>query len=59
MSFDKHVSEVCMASYFHFRALHHIQSSLTIDAAKIVASAIEGSRLDLLAHLYKICPVFS
>ena len=34
MSFDKHVSEVCRASYFHIRALRR------------VASAIVGSRLD-------------
>ena len=46
MSFDKHVSEVCRASYFHIRALHHIRSSLTTDATKTVASAIVGSRLD-------------
>ena len=38
MSFNKHVSEVCRASYFHIRALRHIRSSLTTDAAKIVAS---------------------
>ena len=42
----KHVSEVGKASYFHIRALRHIRSSLTIDAAKTVASAIVGSRLD-------------
>ena len=46
MSFDKHVSEVCRASYFHIRALRHIRSSLTTDTAKTVASAIVGSRLD-------------
>ena len=46
MSFDKHVSEACRASYFHIRALRHIRSSLTTDAAKTVASAIVGSRLD-------------
>ena len=46
MSFDKHVYEVCRASYFHIRALRHIRSSLITDAAKIVASAIVGSRLD-------------
>ena len=27
MSFDKHVSEICKASYFHIRALRHIRSS--------------------------------
>ena len=43
---DKHVSEVCRASYFHIRTLCHIRISLITDAAKIVASAIVGSRLD-------------
>ena len=46
MSFDKHVSEICKASYFHIRALRHIRSSLTTEAAKTVAVAIVGSRLD-------------
>ena len=36
LSFDKQVSETCKASYFHIRALRHIQSSLTIEAAKTV-----------------------
>ena len=45
MSFDKHVSEICKASYFHIRALRHIRSSLTTEAAKMVAVAIVGSRL--------------
>ena len=46
LSFDKQVSEICKASYFHIRALRHIRSSLTTEAAKTVASAIVGSRLD-------------
>ena len=46
MSFDKHVSEICEASYFHIRALRHIRSSLTTEAAKTVAVAIVGSCLD-------------
>ena len=46
MSFDKHVSEICKASYFHIRALRHIRSSLITEAAKMVAVAIVGSRLD-------------
>ena len=48
LSFDKQVSETCKTSYFHIRALrqHHIQSSLTAEAAKKVATAIVGSRLD-------------
>ena len=51
MSFDKHVSEICKASYFHIRALRHIRSSLTTEAAKTIAVAI-NSRLS--ARLLKI-----
>ena len=43
MSFDKHVSEICKASYFHIRALRHIRSSLTTEAAKTIAVAIVGA----------------
>ena len=39
-------SEICKASYFHIRALRHIRSSLTTEAAKTVAVAIVSSRLD-------------
>ena len=46
LSFDKQVSETCKASYFHIRALRHIRSSLTAEAAKTVATAIVGSQLD-------------
>ena len=47
LSFDKQVSEICKASYFHIRALRHIRSSLTTtEAAKTIALAIVGSRLD-------------
>ena len=45
LSFDKQVSEICKASYFRIRALRHIRSSLTAEAAKTIASAIVGSRL--------------
>ena len=46
MPFDKHVSEICEASYFHIRALCHIRLSLITEAAKTIAVAIVGSRLD-------------
>ena len=46
MSFDKHVFEICKASYFQIRALRHIRSSLTTEAAKTIAVVIVGSRLD-------------
>ena len=46
LAFDKQVSEICKASYFHIRALRHIRSSLTTEAAKTIASALVGSRFD-------------
>ena len=46
ISFDKQVSEICKASYFHIRALRHIHSSLTTEAAKPIAVAIVVSWLD-------------
>ena len=51
MSFDKQVSETCKACYFHIRALRHIRASLTTEAAKTIAAAIVGSRLDFCNSL--------
>ena len=45
MYFDKHVSETCKASYFHIRALRHIDLPST-EVCKTVAAAIVGSRLE-------------
>ena len=46
MSFDKQVSKMCTASYFHIHVLRHIQSSHTTEADETVAAAIVGLRLD-------------
>ena len=51
MSFDKPVSEICKACYFHIRALRHIRDSLTTEASKTIAAAIVGSRLDFCNSL--------
>ena len=63
LSFDKQVSESCKASYFHIRALCHIRSSLTNEAAKTVASALVHGLiiaiLSLLAHLFPTWPASS
>ena len=45
LSFNKQASEICKASYFRIRALRHIRSSLTTEAAKTIASAIVGSQM--------------
>ena len=64
VSFDRQISEICKVLYFHIRALRHIRSSLTTEAAKTIASEIVGSRLDycnspLLAHLFLTWPTSS
>ena len=46
LSFNKQVSEICKVSYFHIRALRHIRSSLTTEAAKTIALATVGWWLD-------------
>ena len=51
MSFDKQVSETCKACFFHIRALHHIQASLTTEASKTIVAPIVGSRLDFCNSL--------
>ena len=46
LSINRFQKHACKASYFHIRALRHIRSSLTAEAAKTVATAKVGSRLD-------------
>ena len=50
MSFDKQVLEICKAWYFHIRALRHICSSLTTEAAKTIAVASQLSARILFLH---------
>ena len=61
LSFDKQLSITCKASYFHIRALCHIRSSLTTDAAKTVASdhGLIIALFSSLAHLFTIWPASS
>ena len=46
LSFDDHINNVCKAAHFHIRALRHICCAMSVDDAKMVASAIVSSRLD-------------
>ena len=46
LSFDDHVNNVCKAAHFHIRALHHIRRCVSVDDAKLVATALVSSRLD-------------
>jgi len=46
LSLDRHVTNIVRSCNYHIRALRHIRSALTLDAAKSIASSIVGSRLD-------------
>jgi len=48
VTFDQHrpTTNVVRACTYHMRALRHIRPLLTTDAAKTIASAITGARLD-------------
>jgi len=43
---DNHVNAVTKSIHYHIRALRHIRSSISEDTAKMVASALVGSRID-------------
>jgi len=46
LTFNQHVTNVVRACTYHTRALRHIRPLHTVDAAKTIASAIVGARLD-------------
>ena len=46
LSFDAHISAVCVSVNFHLRALAHIRKFLSVSSANLLASSIIASRLD-------------
>ena len=46
LSFDKHIGNICSATYFHLQGLKHIRKNLDKFTANSVACSIIGSRLD-------------
>ena len=46
LTFSKHLSSVCQASYYHIRALRHISHAVSDDTAKSIGQALVSSRLD-------------
>jgi len=43
---NQHINNTCKVSFFHIRALRHIRPSLSVDQAKMIASAVVSTRLD-------------
>jgi len=46
LNFDKHISNVCSAFYFHIRALRHIRPYLNSENSQTISCTIVGSILD-------------
>ena len=46
LTFSKHVSSVCQASYYRIRALRHIRHAVSDETTKSVGQALVSSRLD-------------
>ena len=46
LSFDDHTNNVCTAAHFHIRVLRQIHHCVSVDDAKMVASATVSSRLN-------------
>ena len=46
LTFDAHVSAVCKGCFFHIRALRHICPSISTETVKLIACAIDSSKLD-------------
>jgi len=46
LTFDQHVRNVCQSSAYHIRALRHIRKSIDENAAKSIAIALVGARID-------------
>jgi len=53
LTFNQHVTNVVCACTYHTCALRHIRPLLTVDAAKMIASAIVGARLDYCNSLLR------
>jgi hypothetical protein len=46
LSFEKHITDICKASFFHIRALQHIRRYLDLQTTKIIAASLIASKLD-------------
>ena len=46
LTFDRHINNICRASYFNIRALRQIRSALTRETARSVAASLVQTRLD-------------
>ena len=56
LSFDKHISNLSKACYYHIRDLRHIRTTLDFDTTRIIATSLVHSKLDYCKSLYYNLP---
>src|SRR5271157_2609425 len=56
LSFDKHISNLSKACYFHIRDLRRIRPTLDFDTARTIATSLVHSKLDYCNSLYYNLP---
>ena len=52
LTFDRHINNICRASYFNIRALRQIRSALTRETARSVAASLVQTRLDYCNSIF-------
>ena len=56
LNFQKHISQTCMACFYHIRDLCQIRKRLSLDLAKQIAVALVSSKLDYCSSLFHNMP---
>ena len=56
LNFRKHISQTCMACFYHIRDLCRIRKSLSLDLGKQIAVALVSSKLDYCNSLFHNMP---
>ena len=56
LNFRKHISQTCMACFYHIRDLCRIRKRLSLDLAKQIAVALVSSKLDYCNSLFHNMP---
>ena len=58
LNLNKHVSSICLSSYFHLRALRHIRHAINDDIVKSIGQALVSFRLDYANDILYGIPQF-
>src|SRR6266516_5903530 len=56
LSFNQHISKICLSSFHHIRQLRQIRSSLDLNSSIALANALVSSKLDYCNSLFYNLP---